>query len=98
MSDVDMRTMSQESWRVLRIMSELVEGFEVMSTLPPAVTIFGSSRTPERHEHYELARATAGKASPIATQTETVDRLNVLLISFIRLAPLLTWVTGNRHT
>ncbi|MCK4871970.1 MAG: TIGR00730 family Rossman fold protein [Phycisphaerales bacterium] len=61
MDDADMQAMSLESWRVLRIMSELVEGFEVMSTLPPAVTIFGSSRTPERHEHYELARTTASK-------------------------------------
>ncbi len=33
-----------ETWRVFRIMSEFVEGFEVLSELGKAVSIFGSSR------------------------------------------------------
>ena len=36
----------QESWRIFRIMAEFVEGFEVLSRIPPAVSIFGSTRTP----------------------------------------------------
>ena len=39
------RTPAEETWRVFRIMSEFVEGFEVMSSLPAAVSVFGSSRT-----------------------------------------------------
>ena len=34
-----------ETWRVFRIMAELVEGFEALNGISPAVTIFGSSRT-----------------------------------------------------
>lgn len=33
-----------DTWRVFRIMSELVEGFEALSSIGPAVTIFGSAR------------------------------------------------------
>lgn len=35
----------QDSWRIFRIMSEFVDGFELMANLGPAVTIFGSART-----------------------------------------------------
>ena len=34
----------QESWRIFQIMAEFVEGFDVMPTVSPAVTVFGSSR------------------------------------------------------
>jgi uncharacterized protein (TIGR00730 family) len=33
-----------ETWRVFRIMSEFVEGFETLKDLGPAITIFGSAR------------------------------------------------------
>ena len=33
-----------ETWRVFRIMAELVEGFEALQNIGPAVTIFGSAR------------------------------------------------------
>lgn len=48
-----------DTWRVFRIMSELVEGFEQMSQVGPAVTIFGSSRTGPSDYYYEQARKTA---------------------------------------
>ena len=32
-----------DPWRVLRIQSEIVEGFEALSKIGPAVSIFGSS-------------------------------------------------------
>ncbi len=35
----------RESWRVFRIMGEFVEGFDELTHLGPAVTIFGSART-----------------------------------------------------
>ena len=49
----------QDTWRVFRIMSEFVEGFEMMSQLGPAVSIFGSSRTPRSHPDYRRARKLA---------------------------------------
>ncbi len=33
-----------DTWRVFRIMAELVEGFEALNGMGPAVTIFGSAR------------------------------------------------------
>ncbi len=35
----------RDTWRMFQIIAEFVEGFEVMSEVHPAVTIFGSSRT-----------------------------------------------------
>lgn len=39
---------AEETWRVFRIMSEFVDGFETMCRVPPAVSVFGSARvTPD---------------------------------------------------
>lgn len=46
----DLKT--SETWRVFRIQSELVEGFETLNNLGPAVTIFGSSRFTKESEYY----------------------------------------------
>ncbi|MDD3925891.1 MAG: TIGR00730 family Rossman fold protein [bacterium] len=45
----------QDTWRMFRIMSEFVNGFEELSDLPPAVTIFGSARTQPGDANYQLA-------------------------------------------
>ena len=37
-----------DPWRVLRIQSEFVEGFGLLAELGPAVSVFGSARTPAR--------------------------------------------------
>jgi uncharacterized protein (TIGR00730 family) len=42
----------EESWRMFRIMGELVEGFDKLSGIEPAVTIYGSSRLKEDNELY----------------------------------------------
>ncbi|MFC2034465.1 TIGR00730 family Rossman fold protein [Chloroflexota bacterium] len=34
----------EESWRMFRIIGELVEGFDTLSNIEPAVTIYGSAR------------------------------------------------------
>lgn len=48
-----------DPWRVLRITGEFVEGFDTLSTLGHAVTIFGSARTKPGDPMYEAAVETA---------------------------------------
>lgn len=36
---------ARDSWRSLRILSEFVDGFDTLSELPPAVSVFGSARS-----------------------------------------------------
>lgn len=48
-----------DAWRVWRIVSEFVEGFERMMDLGPSVAIFGSARLKETHPYYELASTVA---------------------------------------
>ena len=47
----------EESWRIFKIISEFVEGFEKLSDCGPAITVFGSARTREEHEDYQQAWA-----------------------------------------
>lgn len=47
---------AEETWRVFRIMAEFVEAFDVMSTIGPAASVFGSARTPASDPHYGQAR------------------------------------------
>jgi uncharacterized protein (TIGR00730 family) len=48
-----------ESWRVMRMTSEFVEGFDVLGDIASAVTIFGSARTAPDDPFYAAARETA---------------------------------------
>jgi uncharacterized protein (TIGR00730 family) len=48
-----------DPWRVLRIQGEFVAGFDALADVGPAVTIFGSARTPRDHPSYGVAVATA---------------------------------------
>lgn len=49
----------EESWRLLRILGELVEGFDKLSGVEPAITIYGSSRSQPGQYDYEKAREIA---------------------------------------
>ncbi len=44
----------EDPWRIFRIMSEFVEGFEVLSKMDKAVSIFGSARAKPNDLHYKL--------------------------------------------
>jgi uncharacterized protein (TIGR00730 family) len=48
-----------DSWRVFRIMSEFVEGFEILAPIHRAVTMFGSARTKPDDPMYQAAEQTA---------------------------------------
>ncbi len=45
-----------DPWRALRILSEFVEGFDALSRVGQAATVFGSARIGEGHPSYALAR------------------------------------------
>ncbi|MDP2912178.1 MAG: TIGR00730 family Rossman fold protein [Candidatus Omnitrophota bacterium] len=50
---------TQDPWRIFRIMSEFVEGFEELAKIGPAVTVFGSARTKASDKYYKLAEEVA---------------------------------------
>lgn len=65
------RTAAEETWRIFRIVAEFVEGIEVMSQAGPAVSVFGSARTPPDHPFYlqavELGRKLAERKFGVIT-------------------------------
>src|SRR5260370_17202333 len=60
-----------DPWRVLRILSEFVEGFDALNDVGPAVTVFGSARTPRDDPYYAAGRslgaALANPGFPVIT-------------------------------
>lgn len=57
-SSLPLNSLAIDSWRVFRIISEFVDGFETMLDLGPSVSIFGSARTSPEDPDYQLAVAT----------------------------------------
>jgi hypothetical protein len=49
----------KDLWRIFRIMAEFVEGFDELSTVGPAVSIFGSARAKPENRYCKLAEQTA---------------------------------------
>ena len=45
----------KDAWRSLRILSEFIEGFDTLSDLPPAVSVFGSARSKPGSPECEIA-------------------------------------------
>lgn len=60
-----------DTWRLFRIMAEFVDGFDTMSRIPPAVSIFGSARTPPDDPYFQkaeqLARELVGYGFAVVT-------------------------------
>jgi uncharacterized protein (TIGR00730 family) len=48
-----------DTWRVFRIMAELVEGFEALNGIGPAVTVFGSARLQPGSPYYNICMKVA---------------------------------------
>jgi uncharacterized protein (TIGR00730 family) len=53
--------MASDSWKIFKIMSEFVNGFERMQEIGPCVSIFGSARTKPENKYYQLAEEIAFK-------------------------------------
>jgi uncharacterized protein (TIGR00730 family) len=56
---------SADSWRIFKIMSEFVEGFEKLARIGPCVSIFGSARTEPGTKFYKLAEEIAFKLTQL---------------------------------
>ena len=54
-----LENIADDSWRMFRIMSEFVDGFEAMGDITDAVSIFGSAREHASNRHYKDAEKTA---------------------------------------
>jgi hypothetical protein len=46
----------QDPWRVFRIMSEFVEGFDTLAKVSPAISVFGSARAKRGSFYYRMAQ------------------------------------------
>ncbi len=55
------QVMASDSWKIFKIMSEFVNGFERMQQIGPCVSIFGSARTKPENKYYQLAEELAFK-------------------------------------
>ena len=53
----------QESWRLFKIMSEIVDGFETLSEIGPAVSMFGSARVKPDNPLFEQTELFARELS-----------------------------------
>jgi uncharacterized protein (TIGR00730 family) len=51
----------EDPWRVMRILSEFVEGFDALAAIPLAITVFGSARIREPDAMYDAAREVGGE-------------------------------------
>lgn len=58
-SEKDVNPFKADSWKVFRILSEFVDGFENMTSLGPSVSVFGSARIPTDSPYYKLASEAA---------------------------------------
>ena len=50
---------ARESWHAFEIMAEFVDATERLKEITPAVSIFGSARTPSDHAYYKLTEEIA---------------------------------------
>lgn len=51
----------RDIWRVFKVMSEFVEGYDKLFQIGPCISVFGSARIKPENEYYKLAVETAEK-------------------------------------
>ena len=52
-----------DAWKLFRVISEFVEGFETLASIGPSVSIFGSARLKKNNIYYKIAQEIAYKIS-----------------------------------
>ena len=50
---------TSDSWQIFKIMSEFVDGFDILSKIGPCVSVFGSARTKPNNKYYNQAEEIA---------------------------------------
>lgn len=61
--DAELKYFTTDAWRVFRIISEFVDGFESMTNIGPSVSIFGSARLQPTSPYYNMAIDVAQKVA-----------------------------------
>ncbi len=61
----EINELAEDSWRMFRIIGELVEGFDELSGIEPAVTIYGSARVKPEDEQYAKTEQIARRLGEI---------------------------------
>jgi len=51
----DNKNKEKDMWRLFRIISDFTDAHDEFNNLPPAITIFGSARTPKNDKYYKAA-------------------------------------------
>ncbi|MDD3608151.1 MAG: TIGR00730 family Rossman fold protein [Halothiobacillaceae bacterium] len=59
----DESLLSREAWKIFQIMAEFVQGFEKLSGIAPAVSVFGSARFTPDNPYYSLGEAIGRRLS-----------------------------------
>ena len=62
-SFLDNHSKEKDIWRIFRIIGDFTDAYEVFSRLPPAVSIFGSARTPRKNKYYKKTVEVSQKLS-----------------------------------
>lgn len=60
---LDNKNKEKDIWRIFKIIGDFTDAYDELSTLPPAVSIFGSARTPKDDKYYQLAFEISQKLS-----------------------------------
>ena len=66
-----------DTWRVLRIQSEFVEGFEALAGIERGVAVFGSARTRVDSEAYQTARRVGEEVLSILETRRAERRIDI---------------------
>jgi len=61
--DIAESALNRDSWKIFKIMSEFVEGFQRMARVHPSVSVFGSARLKEDNPYYILTEDISRKLS-----------------------------------
>ena len=54
---------SGDAWKLFRIISEFVNGFDTLASIGPSISIFGSARLPNTSPYYQMAIEVSKKIS-----------------------------------
>jgi uncharacterized protein (TIGR00730 family) len=60
---LDNKNKEKDTWRIFKIIGDFTDAFDQMSSLPPAISIFGSARTPKDDKYYKTTVEISQKLS-----------------------------------